>query len=578
MAANKDSSGLAGLSSVCVMYYNMKVGKCGMNQHIQTDLREQIGQMVMCGFSGKVPTEGILRLIRDYRLGSVIYFRDNIGSLEEVCRLSDTLQAAAREAGVDPLWIAVDQEGGMVARIDRQVALTPGNMALGAAGSPELVYETARISGMELRSLGITLNFAPCVDVNNNKDNPVIGVRSYGEDPHTVGIMGAEAVRGYQEAGVSACPKHFPGHGDTTADSHLELPMVPHDVERLRRVELPPFRSAIAAGADVVMTAHVQFPAYDASGLPATLSPAVLDGLLRNELGYDGVIATDCLEMKAISETVGVGRAAVLAVKAGADLILVSHTLELQLEALEALYQAVLSEELPRERITESARRIGQAKARREESWQRLVREAGLPAVGSQQHMEVAARAAEQCITLVKAEPGVLPLNRQVPTLVIWPRTATQTDVDEAILQEMTLGKALAPYLADMVELAIGVQPGESEIKAVLAAAEAGRLQIVAGTYNAAFSPGQAGLVQELLRLPGARVVAVALRSPYDLLAYPGVHAYVACYENRPLMLQAAAGVLAGEKPALGRLPVTLSPEYPVGWGLAGPGGSSGGE
>lgn len=542
-----------------------------MDQLQRTALREQIGQMVMCGFSGKTPTEEILQLIREYRLGNVIYFRDNIGTPEEVRQLSAALQEAARTAGVGPLWISVDQEGGMVARIDRQVALMPGNMALGAVGSPELVYETARISGLELRSLGINLNFAPCVDVNNNKANPVIGVRSYGEDAEMVGLMGARAVHGYQDAGISACPKHFPGHGDTTADSHLELPAVPHDLERLRQVELPPFRSAIAAGADVVMTAHVQFPAYDASGLPATLSAAVLKGLLREELGFGGVIATDCLEMKAISGTVGVGRGAVMAVKAGADLVLVSHTPELQLEALEAIYQAVVSGDLPQEKIAASARRIREAKARREESWQQLIRERGKPEVGNAEHMKVAAEAAERAVTLVKSagEEGGFPLEAAAPTLVIWPRVEARTDVDEAIRQELTLGQALAPYLAEVQELAVSLAPDEAEIEAVLAAARPGRLQIVAGTYNAAFNPGQARLVQALLELPGARVTVVALRSPYDLLSFAGAQTYVACYENRPLMLQAAAKVLTGRLPASGKLPVTLSVDYPAGWGIS---------
>lgn len=541
-----------------------------MDQLQHTALREQIGQMVMCGFSGKTPTEEILRLIREYRLGNVIYFRDNIGTPEEVRQLSATLQEAARTAGNAPLWISVDQEGGMVARIDRQVALMPGNMALGAVGSPELVYETARISGMELRSLGINLNFAPCVDVNNNKANPVIGVRSYGEDAEMVGLMGARAVQGYQDAGISACPKHFPGHGDTTADSHLELPTVPHNLERLRQVELPPFRSAIAAGADVVMTAHVQFPAYDASGLPATLSAAVLEGLLREELGFGGVIATDCLEMKAISGTVGVGRGAVMALKAGADLVLVSHSPELQLEALEAIYQAVLSGELSRERIAASARRIQDAKTRREAAWQRLIHEQGIPEVGALEHRKVAGEAAERAVTLVKAAGvGSFPLDEAASTLVIWPRAEARTDVDEAIRQEITLGKALAPYLADVQELAVSLAPDDAEIEAVLAAARSGRLQIVAGTYNAAFNPGQVRLMQALLKLPGAKVTAVALRSPYDLLSFTDVQTYVACYENRPLMLQAAAKVLTGRLPASGKLPVTLSVDYPAGWGIS---------
>jgi beta-N-acetylhexosaminidase len=318
------------------------------------------------------------------------------------------------------------------------------------------------------------------------------------------------------------------------------------------------------------MTAHVQFPAYDASGLPATLSAAVLEGLLREELGFGGVVATDCLEMKAISGTVGVGRGAVMAVKAGADLVLVSHTPELQLEALEAIYQAVLSGELSQEQIAASASRIRELKALREEGWQQLIREQGIPEVGAPEHMKAAGEAAERAVTLVKAAVADgFPLDAAAPTLVIWPRVEARTDVDEAIRQEITLGKALAPYLTDVQELAVSLAPDDAEIEAVLAAVQAGRLQIVAGTYNAAFNPGQARLVQTLLELPGAKVTVVALRSPYDLLSFTGVQTYVACYENRPLMLQAAAKVLTGRMPASGKLPVTLSADYPAGWGIS---------
>lgn len=530
-------------------------------------LRQKVGQMVMCGFDGTAPSDSILRLIRDYRVGGVIYFRRNIGPVAQVTELSRCLREVHDALGGPPLWIAVDQEGGMVARIDRDAAVVPGNMALGAAGKPEYAYEAARISGVELRQMGINLNFAPCVDVNNNPANPVVGVRSFGEDPELVSALGAAAVQGFQETGVSACAKHFPGHGDTAADSHHELPLVPHSRERLEQVELLPFRRAMEAGVDAVMTAHVRFPAWEPSGVAATLSSSILAGLLRKELGYEGVVVTDCLEMNAISQTVGVGRGAVLAVAAGADMVLVSHREDRQVEALEAIYAAALSGELPMERIDEAVARIVRAKLRREKAWQKVEAD-GVGAVGCKEHVAWVEETAECCVTLVRAGPGALPLRADVPTLVIWPEVRRSTEVDEVIPQELTLGKALAPYVADVCEMVIGTEPTAAEQEAVLAAARGGRLQIVAGVYNAAFALGQASLVQALAALPGATVTVVALRNPYDLLAMPQVHAYAACYENRPPMLLAAAKVLAGRVPPQGRLPVSLSAEYPAGWGM----------
>jgi beta-N-acetylhexosaminidase len=328
-------------------------------------------------------------------------------------------------------------------------------------------------------------------------------------------------------------------------------------------VELKPFRSAIAAGTDAIMTAHVQFPAYDGSGSPATLSPVILDGLLRVELGYEGVIVTDCLEMKAISETVGIGRGAVMAIQAGADLVLVSHRLDRQIEALEALYQAVLSGEISEARIDLSVQRLLAAKRKRA-----LVRQSQPGVVpGAAAHKELALQVCRKSVTLVKNMEGALPLKPEVPTLAVWPVVRTSSEVDEVIDQELTLGGALAQVLTDVREVVIGTDPGEGEIASVLVQA-AGCTQIVVGTYNAAFSPGQIRLVKELLKLEGVKVIAVSLRNPYDLQAFPDVHAYAACYENRPQMLQALAEVLTGRTPASGCLPVTLSEDYPVGYGL----------
>lgn len=465
----------------------------------------------------------------------------------------------------------------MVARIDRDVAVMPGNMALGAARDAGLARETALASARDLRRMGINVNFAPCLDVNNNPANPVIGVRSYGERPELVAEFGAASIRGFQAGGVTACAKHFPGHGDTVADSHLELPLVPHGRARLDRVELVPFRAAIEAGVDAIMTAHVRFPAYGEEGMPATLSPRILTGLLRERLGFSGVIVTDCLEMKAVSDTVGVGRGAVLAVKAGADLVLVSHRLDRQLEALEALHEAVQQGAIEEARIDEAVRRILAVKRKRlgvapdRESAGTISAGAPVPkAAGwAPDAADIARRACERAVTAVKNEGGTLPLRRDVPTLCVWPEVRRSTEVDEAIRHPLTLGQALRRYVADVKEIAVGAEPSPEEREAVLEAARDGRYrQVVVGTYNASFAPGQRSLVEALLETEGIRVTVAALRNPYDLLQFPQVPAYVACYEKRPLMMEALAAVLAGARPAAGRLPVTLSDAYPYGHGL----------
>jgi beta-N-acetylhexosaminidase len=550
-------------------------------------LRDKIGQMVMAGFDGKAPTEDVKSLIRERKLGNVIYFRRNAGSAAEVARLSAALHELAAEATKAPLWIAVDQEGGMVARLDQGVTVMPGHMALGATRSARWAFETARATGAQLARLGVNLNFAPCLDVNNNPANPVIGVRSFGQRPELVAELGVAAIRGYREAGVVACAKHFPGHGDTVADSHRELPVVPHDRKRLEAVELLPFRVAVAAGVDAIMTAHVRFPAYEPDGVPATLSPRILRGLLRDEWGYDGVVFTDCLEMKAIADTVGVARGAVMAVQAGADVVLVSHTPALQKAALDALYEAVVAGEIAEERIDESVRRIVALKAKQPAlffSADHLDSGAGQDDFGA----GLTALAREVCrrsVTLVRNECGALPLRRDVPVIVVWPEVRVGSEVDEAVARDLTLGRALAPYIGKVKECRIGTVPGEEEIRETLA--EIGKtleeireraadrqppgdgelLQVVVGTYNATFAAGQIELVKRLLACDGVKVTVAALRNPYDWLAFPDVHAYVACYENTPCMMEALAEVLVGETEARGRLPVTLSERYPFGHG-----------
>ncbi|WP_276322217.1 beta-N-acetylhexosaminidase [Cohnella luojiensis] len=516
------------------------------NRFERLGLKEKIGQLFMCGFDGLEPTKGFMNLIKDYGLGGVIYFRRNVRNAAQVKALSAKLQ----EASAAPLFIAIDQEGGMVVRLEEGVTVMPGAMAQGAASNAELTREAAKWSGAELREIGINMNFAPCLDVNNNPNNPVIGVRSYGEDPSHVARLGTAAIHGYREGGIVAVAKHFPGHGDTAADSHHELPSVPHNVDRLNEVELLPFRKAIEQKVDAIMTAHVVFPAFEPEGIPATLSRRILSGLLRDELGFEGVIVTDCLEMNAIAETIGVARGAVEAIKAGADLILVSHRLIRQTAALEAVMEAVMTGEIPESRIDEAARRIWELK----QSRGLFVNAA--PATNRARAEEVRRQLSEASVTVVKGGEAI-PLSKSSSTLVIWTEARVGTEVIEVISQDWTLGAALAQSGYDIREIRIGIDPTAEEASEVRSAAESYQTVIFA-SYDAGFSSGQTGLIRELSADGRFKFVWVSLRTPYDLLVAPDAPTYLCAFENKPAMMTAIAGILSGELDVLAKLPVTI--------------------
>ncbi|GAB4008408.1 hypothetical protein GCM10029992_64690 [Glycomyces albus] len=261
-------------------------------------------------------------LIERYRPGGVIYFgwAGNVDDPEQIARLSKGLTEAAAD-GVPPL-IATDQEYGVVTRIGEPVTQFPGAMPLGATGDAEAAENAARIAGSELRAMGLSQNFAPDADVNINPANPVIGVRSFSSDPGLAAELTAAQVRGYSSGGVAACAKHFPGHGDTDVDSHVGLPTITHTEREWSEIDAPPFEAAIEAGSDMIMSAHIQFPALDDSLKPATLSEPILTGLLRERLGFTGVVVTDSLEMEGVRSEYGDERVPVMALLAGADLLL----------------------------------------------------------------------------------------------------------------------------------------------------------------------------------------------------------------------------------------------------------------
>ena len=324
----------------------------------------QAGRRVMVGFEGMAPSADVRTLIRQYGASQVILFARNVDTPEQVADLARELQAIARDAGQDlPLMIGVDQEGGRVARLREPWTVWPSMRALGRLGSESHAERMGRALADELLPCGIHWDFAPVVDVDTNPKNPVIGDRSFGADPELVGRLGAAMIRGLQGGGLAACAKHFPGHGDTDLDSHHELPVVTHSPRRLEEVELRPFRTAVEAGVVSVMTAHVLVPELDET-LPATLSPRIVEPLLRGRMKYDGVVVTDDMEMKAVAKGWGAGEAAVLAALAGCDLLAICRTPAAQVEAVEALVRAQESDRIASKDMESAVARLRRLKER----------------------------------------------------------------------------------------------------------------------------------------------------------------------------------------------------------------------
>jgi beta-N-acetylhexosaminidase len=328
------------------------------------DIVRRVGQRFMVGFEGLAASADVKTLLREFHVGSVILFSRNVAGPEQVAELVRELQSAARSAGQDaPLLVAVDQEGGRVARLREPWTVWPPPRAVGRTGSEETARRVGSALAAELSACGIALDFAPVVDVDTNPRNPVIGDRSFGAEPDLVGRLGAALIRGLQEGGVAACAKHFPGHGDTGEDSHLELPALDHPRARLDAVELPPFRAAIGAGVATVLTSHVLFREIDPEW-PASLSPALTRGLLREELGFAGAIVTDDLEMKAVAARWAPARLAVGAARAGADILAFCRDPGGQTEAIEGLIRAAEAGEIPFPEMEGAAGRVARLKER----------------------------------------------------------------------------------------------------------------------------------------------------------------------------------------------------------------------
>jgi beta-N-acetylhexosaminidase len=504
-------------------------------------------------------------LITTYAVGGLVYFGANVTTPQALARMGNGIQQAASSNEVPvPVLTAIDQEQGLVVRVGPPATVLPGSMALGAGRSQVDALVAARITARELRAMGVFADYAPVADVNSNPANPVIGVRSFSADPVLTGQLVASQVLGFQGAGVSATAKHFPGHGDTGTDSHWDLPIITHDRSTLDSVDLLPFRAAIMAGVDSIMTAHIVVPSLDDSGDPATLSAPIITGLLRGRLGFDGVVITDSLQMAGVRTKYGDGEVAVRAILAGADQLLDPPDLA---KSFKAVLSAVKSGRISGKRLDESVRRILALKAKRglmSTSDARVDVSKVDAIVGSPQHRDLALAITDRTTTLVKGSRA-LPIGaRQGMRILVTGCSDTAT---------ASLGKSLRSRGARVRVIESGREPRAFDVDSILRAA-ASVDYVIALTEDAYGSRPQPGLIDSLrrsLRGSGTPLIVVATGTPYDIAAFPRVKTYLATYSYRPVAMEALARVLVGEVPAVGRLPVAIPKQgggvlYPLGW------------
>jgi len=478
--------------------------------------------------------------------GGVVLFSRNIAGVDHLRALTGELRSRARGA----LRIAIDHEGGHVARIGAPLTRFPSAMAMAATGSVELTQACARAAAEELAWLGIDVNLAPVLDVAADPRNPSVGVRAFGSDPDTVARFGAATVRGYRAGGVAATAKHFPGHGRTAVDPHHALPVVKGGLDQLRRTDLPPFRAAIEAGAEVVMATHAAYEGVT-DGLPSTMSPRVMVDLLRGELGFDGLVVTDAMVMRAIADDHPVADASALAIMAGAD---AAMPLVEQTAALDALETAWADGRLSGERLADAVRRTDQLHQRLAG---RAVPPADLPTDG---HAALALDVARRSLTL-RSSGRLLPLARGTSVAVIdfasrRPSPIEETEPEHGVAR---LGPALerAGLRASEVRLSGISASFKSERTAALEAAADAEMVVLA-TRDAYLWSEDRKLVEELTA--GARpTMLVALRNPYDLEVLAGTDEAIAAYADVPVTLEALAAAITGAGGFPGQLPMRLT-------------------
>jgi beta-N-acetylhexosaminidase len=509
------------------------------------------------------------QIIQKYHPGGVILFQNNnnTNNPPQIAGLTNGLQRAAIDSGAHlPLLISTDQEQGIVTRMHEPATMFAGSQALGATRRTADVCTEATITGQELRAVGINQNFSPDSDVNDNPANPVIGVRSYGSDQALVSSMASTAVKCFQNNGVAATAKHFPGHGNADTDSHTQIPIINRSAADWHAIDQPPFTADIAAGIDSIMTAHLEVPSLDPTGDPATLSAPILTGILRNQMHYDGVVVTDALNMQGVRTKYGDDRVPVLALKAGVDQLLMPPLFDL---AYNSTLNAVRSGEISMARVEQSDLRILRLKLKNRVFTQPFVNEKAVgQVVGTPQHLAAAQAVTDRGITLIKNDDHVLPLAKSSKVLVTgWDNGTT--------IPTTALAANLTKAGIAATALPTGSVPNSASVAAAVAAAKQSDVTIVLTRSSlAVLGSSQQVLAQQLIAT-GKPVVVVAVQNAFDIAYVPTARTYLTSYFYGAVSMTSLGRVLTGTVAPTGKLPVRIPTAadvnatlYPFGYGL----------
>ncbi len=524
-----------------------------------TETRTIADPHLMLAFEGTGVPPWLSERLAEAPPAGVTLFREwNMSTPGQTAELTAQLQEG--NSSEHPLFIAADQEGGQLLGITGSTAFA-GNMALGATGDHDLVFRVTQAMGREMRAVGINVNYAPVADVATQAENPSLGIRSFGDDPTTVATMTAASVEGFISAGVLPTVKHFPGKGEAMVDPHYHLPILDLDRERLDNVELVPFKAAFRAGAQLVMIGHYVVPAITGSReLPIAATEKGMDGFLRAELGYEGVIITDALDMGALDQGPAQVVEIIAMMRAGVDLLLCMPDPDLQERVRTALERGFSRGLIPEDTLRRSRGRIERIRS----SLGADDRNPDL--VGSAEHQRLASELALRSITLVRNDAGLLPLNLSSgdKVLALEPMPSNVTPADTTVLYQPFLASAIRSHHQPATELVYPHDPDQNDIAGAVEAAKTHDL-VVVGTVTA--TAGQVALVEALLTT-GKPLVTVALRTPFDLAHYPAAQTHVCAYSSHQPSMNALASALFGQSGFPGRLPAAIPDLYPTGHGL----------
>ena len=506
-------------------------------------LKQMLGQKLIFGFHGETLSEEFKSLIREYKIGNVILFLRNVKSADQLRRLCGEVQELILAETGYPAFIVIDQEGGMVSRLPYDAVNVPGAMAIAATGDPENARKASEITIRQLRGLGANFNMAPVLDVNNNPKNPVIGVRSFGDQPEKVAAFGVASAQPYEGSGILCCGKHFPGHGDTAVDSHLGIPMVDKTEAQLEQLELIPFRAAVEAGIPAIMISHVMFPKIEKERVPCTMSRTFVTDILKKKMGFDGLVFTDCMEMLAIQEHYGTPEGTVASIKAGVDLAEISSTIGLEWAAAKAVNEAAERGEFDQEEIEASVKKILEYK-------KKICYTIDTTLCDLEQDHQTVAAMARQAITHYGG--AVTRANEKTFFCGCADYRASLAGNEDGSVRSFVEHMTKA-FEADGV--VTSKDPEAEEIDAV--AARAARYDsIMFNTCNGHLFRGQIALAEALAKT-GKPLTVVAMRNPYDLPELPGNVCRIAAYDYSIPALQGLEEVFRGGE-ITGHLPVSL--------------------